>query len=230
MPKALSEMISDDLYAIIASGKRFQPGSKLPNEIELSKELNINRATLRMAVRILVTRGVLEIKRGKGTYVREDFDPEKINKTEGAIFDQKTEASVRDLYELRIAIEPEAAFLATKRGTEKEISYILEVGSILEKKLYNNEDRQKEEQEFHKAIAKATHNEYINKIMPILVKDMYKAVTVTSSFEELRTETIRDHRLIMDFMERRDAEGAKAAMRLHMVHALKLMEERVEGK
>ena len=66
--------------------------------------------------------------------------------------------------------------------------------------------------------------------MPILIKDMDKAVTVTSSFEELRTETIRDHRLIMDFMKRRDAEGAKAAMRLHMVHALSLMTERVEKK
>ena len=119
---------------------------------------------------------------------------------------------------------------STKRGTEKEINYILEIGERLEEKLYSNEDRQNEEKEFHKAIAKATHNEYINKIMPILIKDMDKAVTVTSSFEELRTETIRDHRLIMDFMKRRDAEGAKAAMRLHMVHALSLMTERVEKK
>ena len=230
MPKALSEMISDDLYAIIASGKRFQPGSKLPNEIDLSKELNVNRATLRMAVRILVTRGVLEIQRGKGTFVRSDFDPNKIDSEESVLFDPEIESSVRDLYELRIAIEPEAAFLATKRGTEKEINYILEIGERLEEKLYSNEDRQNEEKEFHKAIAKATHNEYINKIMPRLIKDMDKAVTVTSSFEELRTETIRDHRLIMDFMKRRDAEGAKAAMRLHMVHALSLMTERVEKK
>ena len=230
MPKALSEMISDDLYAIIASGKRFQPGSKLPNEIDLSKELNVNRATLRMAVRILVTRGVLEIQRGKGTFVRSDFDPNKIDSDESVLFDPEIESSVRDLYELRIAIEPEAAFLATKRGTEKEINYILEIGERLEEKLYSNEDRQNEEKEFHKAIAKATHNEYINKIMPILIKDMDKAVTVTSSFEELRTETIRDHRLIMDFMKRRDEEGAKAAMRLHMVHALSLMTERVEKK
>jgi GntR family transcriptional repressor for pyruvate dehydrogenase complex len=228
MPKALSEMISDDLYNIISSGKRFHPGSKLPNEIELSKELNVNRATLRVAIRILVTKGVLEIKRGRGTFVREDFDPENIEKMQETLFYSEIEASVKDLYELRIAIEPEAAYIATKRGTEKEINYILEIGEILEQKLYSNSDRTKEEQEFHKAIAKATHNEYINKIMPILVKDIEKAVYVTSGFEDLRQETIRDHRLIMDFMKRRDAEGAKAAMRLHMVHAINLMTERVE--
>ena len=97
---------------------------------------------------------------------------------------------------------------------------------VLEQKLIDNVERVKEEQEFHKAIAKATHNEYINKIMPILVRDMGKAVRVSFRIEELREETIRDHKLIMDFMQRRDAEGAKAAMRLHMVHAIKLITER----
>ena len=225
MPKALSEMISDDLYAMITEGGKFPPGSKLPNEIELSKMFNINRATLRVAIRILVTRGILEIKRGKGTFVRNDFNPEKAVLAANDEF-VPNEAAVKDLYEMRMVIEPEAAYFATQRGSEKEIKNIIKIGMVLEQKLIDNVERVKEEQEFHKAIAKATHNEYINKIMPILVRDMGKAVRVSLSIEELREETIRDHKLIMDFMQRRDAEGAKAAMRLHMVHAIKLITER----
>ena len=225
MPKALSEMISDDLYAMITEGGKFPPGSKLPNEIELSKMFNINRATLRVAIRILVTRGILEIKRGKGTFVRNDFNPEKAVLAANDEF-VPNEAAVKDLYEMRMVIEPEAAYFATQRGSEKEIKNIIKIGMVLEQKLIDNVERVKEEQKFHKAIAKATHNEYINKIMPILVRDMGKAVRVSFRIEELREETIRDHKLIMDFMQRRDAEGAKAAMRLHMVHAIKLITER----
>lgn len=59
---------------MIVVEKKYLPGDKLPNEIELSKELGVSRITLREAIRILVTRHVLEIKRGKGTFVREDYD------------------------------------------------------------------------------------------------------------------------------------------------------------
>ena len=103
MPKALSEMISDDLYAMITEGGKFPPGSKLPNEIELSKMFNINRATLRVAIRILVTRGILEIKRGKGTFVRNDFNPEKAVLAANDEF-VPNEAAVKDLYEMRMVI------------------------------------------------------------------------------------------------------------------------------
>ena len=194
MPKALSEMISDDLYAMITEGGKFPPGSKLPNEIELTKLFNINRATLRVAIRILVTRGILEIKRGKGTFVRNDFNPEKAVLAANDEF-VPNEAAVKDLYEMRMVIEPEAAYFATQRGSEKEIKNIIKIGMVLEQKLIDNVERVKEEQEFHKAIAKATHNEYINKIMPILVRDMGKAVRVSFRIEELREETIRDHKL-----------------------------------
>ena len=112
MPKALSEMISDDLYAMITEGGKFPLGSKLPNEIELSKMFNINRATLRVAIRILVTRGILEIKRGKGTFVRNDFNPEKAVLAANDEF-VPNEAAVKDLYEMRMVIEPEAAYFAT---------------------------------------------------------------------------------------------------------------------
>ena len=72
--KRLSDDIAEMLLSMIVVEKKYLPGDKLPNEIELSKELGVSRITLREAIRILVTRHVLEIKRGKGTFVREDYD------------------------------------------------------------------------------------------------------------------------------------------------------------
>lgn len=225
MPKALSELIADDIYAMITVEKRFKPGDKLPNENDFSKELNINRATLREAIRILSTSDILEIKRGKGTFVVEHFSDEKHDVSAFA----SKKGNIKDLYEMRIIIEPEAAYYATLRATEKEITNIIRLGKILEEKISENLDRTKEEQEFHKAIAKATHNEYMNKLIPILLQAIYLSVVISQKNEELRIETLRDHRLVMQFLQKRDAEGARTAMRLHMIHASKLMME-ADGK
>src|SRR5699024_11792816 len=72
--KRLSDSIAEDILAMITIEKRFLPGDQLPNEIELSTELKISRTTLREAIRILVTNGILEIKRGRGTFVKKDID------------------------------------------------------------------------------------------------------------------------------------------------------------
>lgn len=65
--KRLSDDIAEMLLSDDRRWKEIFTGDKLPNEIELSKELGVSRITLREAIRILVTRHVLEIKRGKGT-------------------------------------------------------------------------------------------------------------------------------------------------------------------
>ena len=73
MQRRLSDRVADDILTMITVDKKFLPGQKLPNEIELSEELKISRATLREAVRILAAGGVVEIRRGLGTFVREDI-------------------------------------------------------------------------------------------------------------------------------------------------------------
>ena len=226
MPKVLSEMIADDILSMITVEKKYMPGDKLPNENELSRELNVNRATLREAIKILTTNDILEIRRGIGTFVKENTN---IEDYAGVSAFKSQHVDIKDLYEMRMLIEPEAAYFATMRATEAEMNNILKYGEIVEKKIIDNTDRTLEEQEFHKAIAKATHNMYMNKLIPALLQFIYIAVKVTQSNEELRIETIRDHRLVMDFMSQRDAEGARTAMRLHMLHAIRLMENNVKN-
>ena len=69
--KSLAQQTAEGLYARIVAEGRPGPGEKLPNELELSQELGVSRTTLREAIRSLVTQGVLEVRRGKGTFVSE---------------------------------------------------------------------------------------------------------------------------------------------------------------
>ena len=182
--KMLSQSIADTLLSMITIEKRFSAGDKLPNENELSAELNISRTTLREAIRILVAYNVLEIQRGKGTFVTQ------------------------------------AAYLAAIRGTDAEIKRILDFGEKIEQEIKSGQDRTDNEHSFHKAIAQATHNEFMNQLMPILYQAIAKGVTLSAMSQKAVTDTVNDHRMIMDFLEQRNAEGAKNAMKIHIMHAI----------
>lgn len=216
--KTLSESVADEIFNMITVDKRFKKGDKLPNENELALELKVSRTTLREAIRILVAHNILEIRRGKGTYVTErneinhSFELEELS---------GIKLNLKDLYEIRLIFEPETAYYAAKRGTDKEIERILYYGKLEEEKILNKEDRTDVEQAFHKSIVRATHNEFMNRLMPIIYRAISKGVILSNKNETIVKETLDDHRLIMDFLSKRDAEGAKTAMKLHIIHAIR---------
>lgn len=218
MQKRLSDSIADDIMSMIVIEKRFLPGDKLPNENELSEELNISRTTLREAIRILVTNGVLEIRRGKGTYVKEDIEVNNIESL-GNLADAKINA--KDLYEMRLIFEPEAAYYATIRASDAELERILDYGTRIEQKIKCNEDRTAVEQKFHKSIVKATHNEFMEKLMPVIYEAIDKGVILSKRKELAIKDTINDHNMIMEFIRNRNPEGAKSAMKIHILHAMR---------
>ena len=215
--KMLSQSIADTILSMITIEKRFKAGDKLPNENELSAELNVSRTTLRDARRILVAYNILEIQRGKGTFVTQTASRQEPDL--GQLSDIKVNA--KDLYEMRLIFEPEAAYLAAIRGTDAEIKRILEFGERIEQEIKAGQDRTDNEHSFHKAIAQATHNEFMNQLMPILYQAIAKGVTLSAMSHKAVSDTVGDHRMIMDFLEQRNAEGAKNAMRIHIMHAIR---------
>lgn len=215
--KRLSDHVADDIMSMIAIEKRFQPGDKLPNENEFSEELQISRTTLREAIRILVTNGIVEIRRGKGTYVKADVDVDNI---ESLGFLAEAKINAKDLYEMRLIFEPEAAYYATIRASETELKRILDYGLQIEQKIARNEDRTTVEQQFHQSIVRATHNAFMEKLMPVLYQAIDKGVILSEQKELAIKDTINDHKLIMNFMKNRDPEGARSAMKIHILHAM----------
>lgn len=219
--KRLSDSVADDILSMITIEKKFTPGEKLPNENELSEELKISRTTLREAIRILATNGILEIQRGKGTFVKKDFKGDNIEEISSL---SKIKANAKDLYEMRLIFEPEAAYLAVERASDAEIKRILSLGEEIEEYIKLGKDRTEIEQAFHKSIAKATHNEFMNKLMPVIYQAIDKGVALSEKKETAVKDTITDHRMIMDFIKNRNAEGAKSAMKIHILHAIKELE------
>lgn len=220
--KRLSESIAEDILSMITIEKRFQHGDKLPNEHDLSAELNVSRTTLREAIRILVTNGVLEIKRGTGTFVKENIDSRATMQSLNDLSNARINA--KDLYEMRLIFEPKAAYYATIRASDSELERILAYGKQIEQKIKLGEDRTDVERKFHKAIAKATHNEFIDKLMPVIFQAIDKGVLLSQKNERALKATVNDHKMIMDFMQARNPEGAKSAMKIHILHAVKDLE------
>ena len=215
--KMLSQSVADNILSMITIEKRFSVGDKLPNELDLSEELNVSRTTLREAIRILVALDILEIQRGKGTYVKENA----FKKQQDLEQLSNIKVNAKDLYEMRLIFEPEAAYYAALRATDSEIKRILEFGKKVEKEISNHHDRTDDEHSFHKAIAQATHNEFMNKLMPILYQAISKGVYLSLQSDKAIEDTINDHRMIMEFLEQRNAEGTKNAMKIHIMHAMK---------
>lgn len=192
---------------------RFKVGDKLPNENDFANELGISRSTLREAIKVLTSLGILEIRRGKGTFVTdstviESGDLGEIN------------SGLGDLFEMRLMFEPECAYYAAQRATDEEIATICKYGEAVEQKIKSGEDRTFEEQKFHESIASATHNAFVQQFMPIIFNAIKKGVIVMQKDRMVSDDNLNDDRLIMDFLKARNADGARTAMRLHIIHAM----------
>ena len=219
--KSLAQQTAERLYARIVAEGQPGPGEKLPNELELSQELGVSRTTLREAIRSLVTQGVLEVRRGKGTFVSE-----RVGEIEDFGFGglEQVKGQLRDLFELRSIFEPQAAKLACLRATEEELSDILEKGAAVEACIRAGRDRVEADGAFHAAIVRATHNEFMVRLLPLIHRAVQTAVETGKEPERLAADTIRDHALLLEFFERRDGAGAGHAMAVHMRHAMDGME------
>ena len=218
----LSQRTAETLRAQILEEKRYQYGEKLPNENELSETLGISRTTLREAIRILISEGLLVVKRWRGTFVADQFD----QYTDSSMDVQelfKMKVTLRDLYETRLIFEPQAAALACKRATDKEIEQILALGEECQRQVKLNpqgKDRIASESAFHGAIIKAAHNDFLSQFMPTLTQTIEQTFALNYNLDVIAEDAYKDHILIMDFLKKRDGEAIKSAVTIHLHHAV----------
>ena len=200
--------------------KNWQPGQQIPPEPELCTLLGASRNTLREAIRTLIARGVLEVRRGKGTFVSE-----RVTESDDFGFDRldQVRGQLRDLFELRRIFEPSAARLACDRATEEELTEILARGAEVERRIRAGEDRAAADREFHAAIVRATHNEFMVRLLPMINQAVEAAISAGDHQDQLAEDTLRDHALLLEFFRKRDAAGAEHAMAIHMHHSIDVM-------
>ena len=180
----LSEQVSDRLYEMIVEERRYEPGSKLPNENELSASLSVSRTTLREAVSFLVAQGVLEIRRGKGTFVAEELPAGGLDLTSLASF--RSQIRAKDLFEMRLIFEPATVALACQRASDEELQQIVRKAERMERIAREGGDWPLADQEFHWAIIKASHNEYMRRLYPIINGAVNEILQITQNRQHMQ--------------------------------------------
>ena len=218
----LSERTADRLYEMIAEERRYEPGSKLPNENELSATLNVSRTTLREAISFLVAQGVLEIRRGKGTFVSDQLPAAGLDLT--SLAGLRSRVRAKDLFEMRLIFEPATVALACLRATDDELAQIEKKAQWMEHIAAEGGDWPLADQEFHWAIIKASHNEYMRHLYPIINSAVNEIMQITGNRQQMLETALGDNRVILEFLLQRDEAGARHAMSIHIRHLINTLQ------
>ena len=223
--KLLVPQIEDQLMIYI-DNEGISIGSKLPSEYKLAELFGVGRSTIREAVKSLVSKGILEVRRGAGTFVK-NTEPVMNDPLGLSRFEDKSQLAM-DLFDVRILLEPEVAATACRCATEEEKAHIKELCDEVEKLYLKGENHIQKDMEFHAAIAKCSRN----KVVEVLVPVIYTAVTTFANLtnRKLMTETIETHREITDAILRGDSMGAKCAMIMHLTYNRQMLIRMSEQK
>lgn len=209
--RSLPERIADKIEELVIS-QTFPMGEKIPNETELSATLNVGRSTVREAIKILVAKNVLEIRRGAGTYVRRDAG--MVNDPLGFRFASNQNKLALDLCEIRTIVEPQLAAMAALHATSQDVEQLQslcdEVADLIRRRVnYGQKDI-----EFHTKIANCTGNLVVPKLVPIINTGIDTYVGITNF--SLAGRASIEHQKIVDAIRRRSPEEAQAAMAEHL--------------
>lgn len=216
----LTDRVAGRLLEMIATDPAYTPGARLPGETRLCQLFGVSRTTLREAVRSLAARGYLEVRRGSGTFV--------LDRGAGADIDlsrlELAQVRLRDLFEIRMMIEPQAARLACIRGTDREIQEIARRAGAVAQAIQTGADFTDLEEAFHRAVAAAAHNQFMEQLMPIIHNALHEAWAASAVTGCLAQLTLQDNRQLMGFFRRRDGEGAQHAMAAHIRHTINVLD------
>lgn len=209
--KSLPEQVAEQISDLIIE-KHLEIGEKIPNEFELAQQLNVGRGTVREAIKLLVARNVLEIQRGRGTYIANNTG--WIDDPFGFAYMEDQERLMCELYQIRIAIEPWIAELAAKNATPENIQELRHYQKEVERLIHEGKNHLPMDQKFHNSIAACSQN----RVLPMLGSTTIYSVHLfgTMNRRTLGQETIDTHCKIADAIEAHDPAAARCAMVEHL--------------
>ena len=204
-PNSLVKEIMTQLSQAILEGD-FKPGEKLPSEAILCEKLGVGRNSLREAIRMLNAMGVMETKRGQGTFLRDTVTDDVFNPLIFQLILEPKRTS--DVYELRVMVETIVVIMAIKKASKVEIARIRELiettDKIFKSKTATLEELVDLDIQFHIEVAKCVHNPLIEAIIEKLVLMFRPSIKKVLMGEEGMGICIKNHFAIVDTIERRD--------------------------
>lgn len=190
--------------------QEMKPGDRLPPERELVRMLGVSRSSVRDAIRGLEMMGLLEPRQGVGTVV---CDSTAAPLTAALMERRKM---VAELIDVRKMIEPPLAGRAALHASRDEIAKMEDILARQEARVGTGELGVDEDSEFHYAIAMASNNSVVLKVVDVLMDLLRETRAHALQVEGRQEKSLAGHRRILSALKRGDAKAAEAAMRRHL--------------
>jgi GntR family transcriptional regulator, transcriptional repressor for pyruvate dehydrogenase complex len=195
-------------------------GDKVPTELALMKQLSVSRSVVREAMSRLQAAKIVETRHGVGTFILDAKQAEAVTLQAA---DLSNMLDVMAIIEFRIDMEAAAAALAATRRTEQHLKHIAASLERFELELQRGStDTVAHDVDFHLQIARASGNRYFFEVLSQLGRGVSPRTRLGSAeIAELdRADHLRsvltEHQMIYEAIVRRDADDARAAMRMHL--------------
>jgi GntR family transcriptional regulator, transcriptional repressor for pyruvate dehydrogenase complex len=208
----LAETVAQQLFEAI---RDLPPGTRVPPERELTKELGVGRSTVREALNGLALMGVVDIRHGQGVFVAERKDEDD---STDALEQALMKGVTREFIEARLVVEVEIARFAAQRRTDNDLQQIAETIEELKRALGAPTKRAlKPATQFNLAVAEAAHNEVLASLMRPFVRLMIERAPALYDQEEFRRWDIEDLTRIYEAIRAGDSDLAAERMREHIL-------------
>jgi DNA-binding FadR family transcriptional regulator len=213
-----SERIARDIASHIVDNQ-LAPGTMLPTERDMIESMGVGRTTLREALRLLETRGVITIKSGPrgGPVVRR---PRAADLGEALTLIMEFEqSSLGDVFEARVALEPTLARLAAARITDQQVAELQASVDAMMGDLVNHDVFLAENQRFHSLIADVAGNVVLTVFTETLKTVADGALAGVRYTPNRRRAVAAAHQGIVDALKAKDPVAAGSAMTRHLDEA-----------
>lgn len=216
----LSGVIIDRIIGSLIAGD-LKPGDRLPSIEDLTLQFSVGRTSVREALKALDLVGLIEIRHGEGTFIRQDISRFVLKPLAwGILLDQ---AKICELMEARRCVEGELAALAATRASSEEIVAIKRELLRMESSLNDVEQYVAADLAFHLGVWAAAHNEVMSHILSgildLLKQTIQRVVSVPGTMEVGLTY----HRPIYEAVANHDSVLAATRMRNHLNYVERIM-------
>lgn len=206
--QAVAEQIEDRIKTGL-----LKVGDTLPPEAELAAEFGVGRASVREALRMLESLGMVETHVTKGTVVISD---RAVNSGKEWFRELCESQHLRSVLEARRAVDPAIAELAAERRTEEELQEMATALRKMKDNLDNPNLAQKFAGEFHSWVSIAAKNQILSEFKEVIADVLQKTTETIYEDVSRRSASYSEHMEILEQIANRDARGAYDAMLRHL--------------
>jgi len=204
----ISEVILDKITDYLVTGK-LKPGDKLPTEHEFAAIFKVGRNSIREAMRMLASLGIIEIKRGSGTFIRKSMSDSILNPLVlGLVFQQGTSAELADL---RLIIESCATELVIQNASDEDLQNLEEANQKIrdaaEEGVTDSHLLRDLDIHFHFTLLEITHNFLFIKIAKTVYRLFFASLERVIELD--LSNAYQNHEKYISAIRKRDSQLAR---------------------